>query len=80
VGRDARIGSTIFQFGENLVWGFGLTGAVLFLTIAIGLKFGSIPKKTSSAAYGRARVMLVGRWICVAGVGVGLILMALASI
>jgi hypothetical protein len=69
-----------FKIGENLVWGCGLTGAALFLIVAIGLKFGSIPKKTSGAVYGRVQAMIIGRWLCLAAVCIGLILMALASI
>ncbi len=67
-----------FEFGEKLARGAGVVTVALFVIFALGTKFGKAP--TSGAAYGRVIAIRQFRWIGLAAVLVGLILMATASI
>jgi hypothetical protein len=68
----------MFEDGLRLVRGAGIVTIVLFFAYWIGTtRFGKIP--TSGAAGGRALAVKHLRWVGLAAVCVGLIMMAIAS-
>jgi hypothetical protein len=72
------INSTVlFERGYDLFRGCAIVGAILFVVVAVGRKYGGM------AAAGRVdpriRVMVLGRWILLVGAIVGLLIMALGS-
>lgn len=61
-----------------MVRGAGVVTVLFFVIVAVGTRYGKVPK--SGAAYGRVAAMRLFRWIGLAVVCLGLVLMAIASI
>lgn len=70
--------SLMFEDGLQLVRGAGLVTVVLFVAYGVGTRYGRLP--TRGAAGGRALAVKHFRWVGLAAVGVGLIMMAVASL
>ena len=70
----------MFKLGEQMAAGGGLLSAMSLITNAIGMRIGDIPKKTSSAAYGRVQAIRAARWIGLVVAVVGLTLMVVGSV
>jgi hypothetical protein len=68
----------MFELGEQMVRGAGVVTVLCFVIVAVGTRYGKMP--TSGAAYGRASAAKQIRWIGLAAVCVGLVLMGIASI
>ena len=68
----------MFEIGEEMVRGAGVVTVLFFVIVAVGTRYGKAP--TGGAAYGRVAAMRQIRWIGLAAVCVGLVLMLIASV
>jgi hypothetical protein len=67
----------LFEVGQRMAFGFGVTGAALFAALGVGPRFGRTP--TGGRALGRVQAARVMRWVCLGGAVVGLALMGFGA-
>ena len=68
----------MFEDGLQIVRGAGVVTVLLFLLYGLGTRYGKMP--TGGASYGRALAVKQLRWVGLAAVCVGLVMMVIASL